>query len=130
VPGAELQGLVDIVIVTRGAKGSYIIVAGQTIDIPAVRPQEEVDPTGVGDAYRAGIIAGYLRGYTWETTGRMGSLAATYVLEHSGTQNHKYTLHEFAERYGQHFGEGTVAEDLRRRGQHANKVALPSVSAV
>lgn len=126
----ELRDLVDILIVTQGAKGSYISVGGQMVNIPAVPPREEVDPTGVGDAYRAGVIAGYLRGYTWETTGRMGSLAATYVLEQSGTQNHKYTLQEFAERYRQYFGDGAAAEDLQRRAQGANTVPLPSVSAV
>lgn len=127
---SELRDLVDILIVTQGAKGSHITVGGQEVDIPAVPPRDEVDPTGVGDAYRAGVIAGYLRGYTWETTGRMGSLAATYVLEQAGTQNHKYTLQEFAERYRQHFGEGAAAADLRRRAQGAKTMPLPSVSAV
>ncbi|HEX7588936.1 MAG TPA: PfkB family carbohydrate kinase, partial [Anaerolineae bacterium] len=73
--------------------------------VPARR---EADPTGVGDAYRAGIIKGYLKKLPWETTGRLGSLAATYALEEYGTQNHRYELGEFVTRYREVFGE-TVA---------------------
>jgi adenosine kinase len=59
----------------------------------------------VGDAYRAGIIKGLLRNYSWPTTGRMASLAATYALEEHGTQNHFYTYTDFLTRYRQTFGE-------------------------
>ncbi|MBS1251138.1 MAG: Adenosine kinase [Anaerolineales bacterium] len=102
----EVHAMVDVVTVTCGERGSEIVVEGRRIDIPPVRPRAEVDPTGVGDAYRAGLIVGHLGGYPWETTGRIGSLAATYVLEEAGTQNHEYTLEEFAERYRQNFGDG------------------------
>lgn len=110
----DVRDMVDVLIVTRSERGSYIVVDGRQIDIPAVPPQRNVDPTGVGDAYRAGVITGYLRGYSWETTGRIGALAATYVLEENGTQNHEYTLEEFAQRYRQNFGDGPEVEDLHR----------------
>lgn len=125
-----IHDMVNVVIVTCGEKGSYIIVEGQRTDIPAVPPRRSVDPTGVGDAYRAGLIAGYLRAYPWETTGRIGSLAATYVLEETGTQNHEYTLEEFAERYRQYFDDGPEMEGLHQRRTQAEKNNLVNVSAI
>jgi adenosine kinase len=92
-------------VVTRGSQGSTIWVGGQRADIPVVKPKCEADPTGVGDAYRAGIIKGMSLGLPWHVIGRMGSLAATYVLEHPGTQNHTYTWDEFLARYRENFGE-------------------------
>jgi len=101
----ELEHIAPTVIVTRGAQGSLIIADGQRIEIPAAAPRRVADPTGVGDAYRAGIIKGLLRNYSWPTTGRMASLAATYALEEHGTQNHFYTYTDFLTRYRQTFGE-------------------------
>ncbi|MDE3091433.1 MAG: carbohydrate kinase family protein, partial [Chloroflexota bacterium] len=95
----------NVLIVTRGEQGSTIYAEGKPIDIPASRARRNLDPTGVGDAYRAGIIKGYLKKLPWETTGRLGSLAATYALEEHGTQNHRYNLSEFCQRYGEEFGE-------------------------
>lgn len=92
-------------VVTRGSQGSTIWVGGQRVDIPVVKPKREADPTGVGDAYRAGIIKGMSLGLPWHIIGRMGSLAATYVLEHPGTQNHTYTWDEFLARYRENFGD-------------------------
>jgi adenosine kinase len=106
----EILNLVETLIVTRGREGSSIMTADQTIHIPIVLPRRVADPTGVGDAYRAGIIKGYICGFSWETTGRIGSLAATYVLEEHGTQNHRYTLPEFVARYRQHFGQADELE--------------------
>ncbi len=91
-------------IVTLGEKGSHIHADGKTICVPSVPARRQADPTGVGDAYRAGIIKGYLKKSSWETAGRIGSLAATYALEEYGTQNHRYSLHEFSERYREAFG--------------------------
>ena len=91
-------------IVTRGGEGSTIWTDGKRIDIPTVNPLHEADPTGVGDAYRAGIIKGMSLGLPWDVIGRMGSLAATYVLEQPGTQNHSYTWEEFVARYRENFG--------------------------
>ncbi len=91
-------------IVTEGERGSSIYTEGRRIAIPPAPPRRIGDPTGVGDAYRAGLIAGLLLGFPWEVSGRLGSLAATYVLEHSGPQEHYYTLEEFIERYKRTFG--------------------------
>jgi len=108
-----LLALSETTIVTRGEEGSSIYAAGQAFHIPAIPPHPLVEPTGVGDAYRAGIIKGLLRGYPWETTGRIAALAATYVLEQYGTQNHRYSLSEFVERYRQAFGDTPELADLQ-----------------
>ncbi|MDH7488972.1 MAG: carbohydrate kinase family protein [Anaerolineae bacterium] len=108
----EVQGLADILIVTCGEDGSVIWADGRRVEVPAVCPSTLCEPTGVGDAYRAGIIKGMLRGYSWETTGRIASLAATYVLEKHGTQNHHYTRDEFVARYRQTFGDAPELDDL------------------
>ena len=102
---AELLSLPDITIITRGEEGSTIHAGDRVLQIPVVPPEPLAEPTGAGDAFRGGIIKGMLRGYPWEVTGRIAALAATYVLEQHGTQNHHYTLGEFAERYRQAFGE-------------------------
>jgi len=95
-------------IVTRGGEGSTIWTNGKRLDIPTVKPLHVADPTGVGDAYRAGIIKGMSLGLPWDVIGRMGSLAATYVLEQPGTQNHSYTWDEFVARYRESFGSAIV----------------------
>jgi adenosine kinase len=104
----EVAAATESLIVTRGERGSTIRLRERpqvSIDIPPARPRRSADPTGVGDAYRAGIIKGMLHGLDWETTGRMGSLAATFALEEHGTQNHQYALDEFISRFGQEFGD-------------------------
>jgi adenosine kinase len=100
-----LLALPEITIITQGEEGSTIYLGDRTLSIPTVPPNPLVEPTGVGDAYRAGIIKGMLRGYSWETTGRVAALAATYVLEQQGTQNHSYTLDQFVARYRSTFGD-------------------------
>lgn len=102
---AELETLAPVVIVTRGKQGSTILAEGQRFEVAVVQPARVADPTGVGDAYRAGIIKGLLHGSAWTTTGRMASLCATYCVEEYGTQNHRYTWTEFKQRYRQAFGE-------------------------
>lgn len=109
---AQVQRLAEILIVTCGEEGSRIWADGRQVDVPPVCPSTLCEPTGVGDAYRAGIIKGMLRGYSWETTGRIASLAATYVLERHGTQNHHYTRAEFVARYRQAFGDVPELDDL------------------
>jgi adenosine kinase len=110
----ELLALPEITIVTQGEEGSTIYVDGQTLCIPAVAPEHLAEPTGVGDAYRGGIVKGMLSGYPWEMTGRIAALAATYVLEQYGTQNHHYSLAEFVERYRQVFGDAPELRELQR----------------
>jgi adenosine kinase len=101
---AQVLDCAGTLIITRGGEGSTIWTDGKRIDIPTVKPLREADPTGVGDAYRAGIIKGMGLGLPWDVVGRMGSLAATYVLEQPGTQNHSYTWDEFVARYRESFG--------------------------
>jgi adenosine kinase len=110
----ELLALPEITIVTQGEQGSTIYVDGQTLSIPAVAPEPLAEPTGVGDAYRAGIVKGMLLGLPWAVTGRIAALAATYVLEQYGTQNHHYSLAEFVARYRQVFGDGPELRELQR----------------
>ncbi|MCS7221058.1 MAG: carbohydrate kinase family protein [Anaerolineae bacterium] len=112
----KLWDLAQTTIITRGERGSTIIEKGRWVEIPSAPPRQIVDPTGVGDAYRAGVIVGMLAGFPWEVAGRIGSLAATYVLEQHGTQNHRYTLPEFIERYRQVFGD---APELARLVEQA-----------
>ncbi|MBC7259240.1 MAG: carbohydrate kinase family protein [Chloroflexi bacterium] len=113
----QVQGLADILIVTCGEEGSVIWADGRKVEVPAVCASALCEPTGVGDAYRAGIIKGMLRGYSWETTGRIASLAATYVLERHGTQNHHYTRAEFVARYRETFGDAPELDDLLSGGR-------------
>ena len=94
----------DALIITKGEKGSTLLTRAGNIDVPAVTPTREADPTGVGDAYRGGLMRGLALGLDWETCGRMGSVAATYALEHLGGLSHAYTLDEFRKRYEKHFG--------------------------
>jgi adenosine kinase len=92
-------------VVTRGEHGCSIHEAGRRTDVPAVPPTRIVDPTGVGDAFRGGLLKGLARGASYETSARLGSVAATYALEHLGGQSHAYTWPEFRARYVAHFGE-------------------------
>jgi adenosine kinase len=104
VPLAELARRVRALIVTRGAEGSVIHAGGREITIPAARPEQVVDPTGCGDAYRAGLIYGLQHGLDWETTGRVASLMGAIKIAHAGTQHHRFTRDEFADRFRAAFG--------------------------
>ncbi len=88
-----------VLIVTRGGEGADIYEGDETHHIPAFPVQKVLDPTGVGDAFRAGLIKGMACGFGWPLSGRIGALAAAYVLEQHGTQNHHYTLPEFVARF-------------------------------
>src|ERR1700719_2344099 len=101
---AEVASQVDALIVTMGAEGSIIYTQGRTLTIPAAAPKAVVDPTGCGDAYRAGLIHGLLRGLDWETIGRTASLMGAIKIESRGPQNHRFTRTEFDRRYRDNFG--------------------------
>ena len=101
---AGVQALAEIVVVTLGDQGAEIRLPQRTVTIPVVPTQRILDPTGVGDAFRAGLMKGMAHGLSWETAGRMGSLAAAYVLETDGPQSHGYTLPEFIRRFETVFG--------------------------
>jgi adenosine kinase len=94
----------EAVVVTRGEKGASVMLKDRAFDVPAVPPREIVDPTGVGDAFRGGLMKGLSARADWETCARIGSVAATYALEHMGGSSHSYTRDEFAARFAQHFG--------------------------
>ena len=94
-----------LLVTTLGSKGSRIESRGELIRIPAARPENESDPTGAGDAFRAGLLAGYARGLPLEVCGRMGSVAAAYTVERYGTQTHRFNVKEFSERYKVNFNE-------------------------
>ena len=101
---ADVVARVDALVVTRGSEGSTIHTKGRTLAIPPVKARAIVDPTGCGDAYRAGLIHGLLRGLDWETTGRVASLMGSIKIESRGPQNHQFTPAEFQQRYRDHFG--------------------------
>lgn len=101
----ELLGLTKTIITTLGEKGSLISEAAGDIGVPAAKTGEVLDPTGAGDAFRAGLIKGIVMGRDLETAGRMGAVAATYAIEKHGTQEHHFTYEEFAGRYRDNFGE-------------------------
>lgn len=100
----QLSRMVRALIVTLGAKGSQIHVDGRVIEIPSVMPEAEVDPTGCGDAFRAGLIHGINCGFDWEQTGRLASLMGSIKISHRGGQNHRPTLDEIGTRYREAFG--------------------------
>jgi adenosine kinase len=95
----------EALVITRGAEGSSILLKDGRIDVPAVPEERIVDPTGVGDAYRGGFMKGMAAGADWAACGRLGSVAATYALEHVGGQSHTYTWGDFKARYEAHFGK-------------------------
>lgn len=93
-----------ILITTYGAKGSLIEKGFEAIKVPSAKPLNNSDPTGAGDAYRAGFLAGYLKKLPLAVCGRMGALTAVYTVEKFGTQTHKFSLTEFKKRYKTNFG--------------------------
>jgi adenosine kinase len=100
----EVLDQVDLLIITKGEKGSTVITKQGHIDVPAVTPHRIADPTGVGDAFRGGLMKGFAMGLSPEDAAKIGSVAATYCLEHLGGTYHSYTWGEFEQRYRQHFG--------------------------
>ncbi|MBS0462289.1 MAG: carbohydrate kinase family protein [Proteobacteria bacterium] len=101
---AQIAGKVKAYIVTHGAKGSLIHADGQQHEIPPAHERRVSDPTGCGDAYRAGLLFGIEHGYDWPTIGRMASLMGALKVEHPGTQNQRFDYAQFAEQFRQQFG--------------------------
>lgn len=100
---------VKALIVTRGAEGSQIWAEGRRYDIPCAKAAKIADPTGCGDAYRAGLIHGLQRGLDWPTVGRIASLMGAIKIEHHGTQAHRFTMPQFEARYRASFGAASGA---------------------
>jgi adenosine kinase len=103
---------VPITVMTLGEKGALITVDGKEYEIPPAKPEKVVDPTGAGDAFRSGFVAGMARGLSWPAVGRMASLTAAYAIEHPGTQEHAYSLDAFLARYRSNFGPDEEVEAL------------------
>ena len=101
---AEIASRVAALIVTKGGEGSTIYADGRQIEIPPAPARSVIDPTGCGDAYRAGIIHGLLHQLSWEVTGRVASLMGSLKIESRGTQNHSFSLAQFKQRYRTLFG--------------------------
>ncbi len=101
----ELARQVKALIVTLGGNGSEIYADGQRIVIPCVKADALIDPTGCGDAYRAGLLYGIAHGWGWERTGRLASLMGAIKMAHRGGQNHKLKRDDIAARYSEAFGE-------------------------
>jgi len=105
---SEIASQVRALIVTRGAEGSTIYASDERFVIPAAKAHRVVDPTGCGDAYRAGLLHGLLNGLDWPSTGRIASLMGAIKIEVRGTQNHRFTRSEFYSRYQQNFNARLV----------------------
>ena len=101
----EIRERVGGLLVTKAEKGALLLINGEEYEIPSVAPEELVEPTGAGDAFRAGLMRGIQLGLPWPVAGRIGALCATYVLEQLGTQRHYFTQEEFIARYRQHFDD-------------------------
>ena len=102
---AGVLGRAQALIITRGEDGCSIYEAdGRRVDVKAVAPHRIVDPTGVGDAFRGGFMKGMAGDAPFAICAQIGSVAATYALEHLGGQSHSYTTEEFRQRYAEHFG--------------------------
>ena len=108
----ELIVMVPILVTTLGSKGSIIEKRNDAIHIKPAKPKDSSDPTGAGDAFRAGFVAGYLSGYDLVTCGQMGSTAAVYTVELYGTQTHEFTKSEFIARYKENFGSAITLEKI------------------
>ena len=108
----DIQSKAQNLIVTRGENGSDIYAQDRAYHIPIVPTDSIADPTGVGDAFRSGLLKGLAAGWRWDICGRAGALCATYVLERRGTQSHSFTPREFVGRFRQHFDDGGCLDSM------------------
>ncbi|MDE2388058.1 MAG: carbohydrate kinase family protein [Betaproteobacteria bacterium] len=105
--GRNLESLADnakALIITLGAQGSLIYAGGKKYEIPCVKPQAIIDPTGCGDAYRAGLLYGIVNDFDWQTTGQLGSLMGSLKIAQRGGQNHQFSRDEISQYYFESFG--------------------------
>jgi adenosine kinase len=113
VAEADLRRSVPITVMTRGEAGALVTVDGQEHEIPPAKPRQVVDPTGAGDAFRAGFLRGMRLGLSWGVTGRLAALTAVHAIEHPGPQQHGYTLDEFLARYRENYGDTPELDTLK-----------------
>ncbi len=104
----QLLQQASALVITRGENGCSVYESSTRSDVPAITPHRIVDPTGVGDAFRGGLMKGMAVGKSLKECAQLGTVAATYALEHLGGQSHAYTIKEFTERYAEHFGPLTL----------------------
>ena len=100
----QLLQQTSTLVITRGEDGCSVYETSTRVDVPAITPHRIVDPTGVGDAFRGGLMKGMAVGKSLKESAQLGTVAATYALEHLGGQSHAYTINEFTDRYAEHFG--------------------------
>lgn len=100
----SLSGKAKALIITLGAQGSIIYANGKQFEIPCIKPKEIVDPTGCGDAYRAGLLYGIANNLDWQTTGQLGSLMGALKIARRGGQNHQFSRDEIDQYYFENFG--------------------------
>ena len=100
----DIASRVQAYIVTQGPRGSIIHTGGEAVHVPPAKERQTVDPTGCGDAYRAGLIFGIMNGKDWPTIGRMASLMGALKVEHPGTQNQRFDYATFASQFEEQFG--------------------------
>ncbi len=108
----EIAAMIGAVIVTLGPEGSRVHTRHGRVDVPAVKPEAIVDPTGCGDAFRAGLLHGMARDWPWEQSTRLGSVMGAIKIAHRGGQNHRPSRREIADRYREAFGEVLWSEEL------------------
>lgn len=98
----DLRKTIKFLIITEGEKGSKIYTNGDILEIPAFAPDNIKDPTGAGDAFRAGLLSGLIKELPLDLSAKVGALCATYALEHVGTQNHDFNINDFITRFRQY----------------------------
>jgi adenosine kinase len=108
----ELRRLVPVTVMTRGEAGALVTADGEEYEIPAAKPSAVVDPTGAGDAFRAGFLLGVSQGFPWPVVGRLASLSGVYAIEHHGTQQHAYSRRDFVTRYRENFGPASELDTM------------------
>lgn len=122
----DIARKVPLTVITYGSQGSELRIGGESVRIPVVSPQPMVDPTGGGDAYRAGLIKGLLLGKDLAVTGRIAALTATYAIEWHGPQEHSFTPATFLGRFREHFPD--VADQLSIDDLQRTEVVSPAIA--
>jgi adenosine kinase len=108
----EIVSKTEFTVITTGEQGADLYHDGRLTKISSVPPESLADPTGVGDAFRAGFLKGYISNFGLETCAQMGILTATYCLEHEGPQGHEFNLRQFIDRFRQHFQDSGELDRL------------------
>jgi adenosine kinase len=109
---SALRRMTPTTVMTKGEAGALITAGDEEFEIPAASPRAVVDPTGAGDAFRAGFVVGLRHGWPWPVVGRVAALTAVYAIEQRGPQQHAYTLEQFRDRYRENYGSAPEIEAL------------------